>query len=144
MAFNLKTLSILVCVTVIYSHSFGQQSDWQKATNWTLYNIQGKSGWRVPIDSMHLLDHKSLNVDSMRQFLTHTNIITNESAPVWMGTHFTTCILNGKLRKVEISTYGGFFYDEIDKKYYEIEADSRNYWLEYLAKSGAELQSRSK
>jgi hypothetical protein len=139
-----KTIIIILFLTVSHFCSFAQQTAWRKTANWTIYDIQGRNGWQVPIDSLRFFRHKSLNPDSMQRFLAHTNLIIMEEAPVWMGAHFASCILNNKMHKLEISTYGGFFYDETDKKYYELSVDLRNDWLGYLAESGASLQSTGK
>jgi hypothetical protein len=139
---KLKAFFIILLLAVSHFYSFGQQTDWRKTTNWTLYNIQGRNGWQIPADSLFFFSHKSLNNDTMQRFLAHTSPIISADAPVWMGTHFASCTFNNKMHKLEISTYGGFFYDETDKKYYELSAALRNGWLEYLAESGAVLQSK--
>jgi hypothetical protein len=108
-----------------------QQPDWQKATNWTIYNIQGKNIWKLPLDSLDLYIHQSLNVDTMKTYLAKVSAISPHGA-AWMGAYVTTCILDNKKRKVDISTYGGFFYDELQKKYFQIPVDLQKGWLDYL------------
>lgn len=48
-----------------------------------------------------------------------------------------------QLRKVLISTFGGFLYDEKTKRYYEIPGDSRDHWINYLYSKLAELSSKN-
>jgi hypothetical protein len=49
-----------------------------------------------------------------------------------MGGYIATCKLDGSLRKVELSNYGGFFYDEKTKVYYQIPAAKSEDWLSYI------------
>jgi len=69
----------------------------------------------------------------MRKFVRDVLPVPNDSTPVWMGAYVATCSLDGKEVKVEISTYGGFFYCEADREIYEIPAPLKNEWQDYIA-----------
>ena len=50
-----------------------------------------------------------------------------------MGYYVASCRLpNDTLIKVEISQYGGFFYAEKEKKYYQLTDGLKDSWLAYL------------
>lgn len=137
----MKSYLFISILLLLNSKAFSQQTNWQKATAWTLYDIQGKKIWKVPLDSLGSFPHKSLNSHSMESFLVKTTTIPPEKAPVWMGAYAATCVLDNKKRKVDISVYAGFFYDEVEKKYYQIPSDIQQDWLNYLSDVAASLQS---
>jgi hypothetical protein len=128
----MKTSNIILCILLFSARSFAQGMHWEHATDWTVYNVQNKNIWALPIDSLELFNHKELNSDSMQIFLAKTTAISPKS-PVWMGAYVTTCILDHKKRKIEISTYGGFFYDDSAKQYYQLPLNVQKDWLNYLA-----------
>lgn len=59
-----------------------------------------------------------------------------------MGAYVTSCIVDHKMRKIDISSYGGFFYDETDKKYYGIQQQMQKEWLDYLAACAGSVPSQ--
>ena len=111
------------------------QVRWAKTTEWTLYAFEGNDQFKVPIDSLYNLDTLTLNQDSMASYLNSAEI-KHPSAPlVWMGGYIATCRLNDAVRKVEISNYGGFFFDEKTKTYYHIAPDKTESWNSYLQRA---------
>ena len=137
----MKHYLFIFIMFLLTSKLFGQGANWQKATAWTLYDLQGKKPWKIPFDSLGSFSHKSLNSDSMQFFLAKTTTIPLEKAPVWMGAYAATCVLDNKKRKIDISVYAGFFYDEVEKQYYQIPSDIQQDWLNYLSDVAASLQS---
>jgi len=112
---------------------------WEKAETWKLYNV-GDRGLAVPWDSLGRCKSYELNVDSMRYFLDSASVLSRDIQPVWMGAFIATCTLSGESRKVDISYYAGFFYDEKSKCYYQIAKAKRNSWLNYLNSSLIAIQ----
>jgi hypothetical protein len=129
---NMKHLPFLLLLILPGLAALTQEPDWRKATHWTIYNVQGKSIWKLPIDSLDQYAHQPLNNDSMTTYLTNVSAISPHGA-AWMGVYVTTCVLDNKKRKVDVSAYGGFFYDELLKRYFEIPVDLRRGWYDYLA-----------
>ena len=68
----------------------------------------------------------------MHFYLAKVSIWPSNDPPVWMGAHVATYEINGLERKVEISLYGGFFYDEEAKIHYQIADDKIDRWTEFI------------
>ncbi|GGB01557.1 hypothetical protein GCM10011511_26090 [Puia dinghuensis] len=49
---------------------------------------------------------------------------------------------DGKEKKVEISDYGGFFYDEASELYYVIPRSISNEWMDYISTQVTLLRSK--
>lgn len=56
-----------------------------------------------------------------------------------MGGYLATYNLGGALRKVDISSYGGYFYDEKTGTYYQMPIEKIDAWLEFLRNSYTNL-----
>lgn len=124
-------------------HLFAQKVNWEEASNWKLYKIDEHIAFDYSIDSVRKLENIPLDRDSMIQFMAKADVWPKDKNAVWMGVYVATCDFPDKqTRKVEISVYGGFFYDDIERRYYEVTADKRNEWLEYFQNKSAELLSR--
>jgi hypothetical protein len=93
------------------------------------------------MESVCRLSNQTRKPSTCPGFLAGRRTIPAEKAPVWMGAYTATCILDNKKRKVDISVYAGFFYDELEKKYYQIPSDIQQDWLNYLSDFAASLQS---
>jgi hypothetical protein len=108
------------------------QLHWDKANDWTLYRYQGHRLFKIPLDSLNRYGSIVLNQDSMAVFLASVQTLRPKGPVAWMGGYIATCKLNGAVRKVELSNYGGFFYDEKTKAYYQIPAVKSEDWLSYI------------
>ncbi|HMH33653.1 MAG TPA: hypothetical protein VK543_11515 [Puia sp.] len=135
-------LIVLVLALFMESKSFCQTNIWQETSNWRIYNIKSKESFNYSLDTLSHFKNIRLNDDSMKVFLSNVSPIPIERIPVWMGFYIASCqTKNGTNLKLEISTYGGFFYNEKDKKYYELSPEMRIGWLNYFAESEVALQS---
>ncbi|HEV3411151.1 MAG TPA: hypothetical protein VG101_01680 [Puia sp.] len=108
------------------------QVRWENATKWTLYGYQGSRLFKIPIDSLKMLDTVQLNQDSVTSYLSSAKVVHPKEPFLWMGGYVTTCSLNGHLRKVEFSNYGNFFYDENEKHYYQLSSEKAESWLAFV------------
>ena len=95
----------------------------------------------MPVDSLSLFHHRDLNSDSMKLFLAGTKVLAAGKVPVWMGGFVTSCMFADRKRKLLISSYVGFFYDDQEKRYYQIPPDRQKQWLDYLADAAAGVSS---
>jgi hypothetical protein len=123
---------VLITSLVLSATVASCQLQWGKATNWTLYRYQGHRLFKIPLDSLRQYDSLALNQDSMAVFLNSAQTLHPEASVAWMGGYIATCKLNGIDRKVELSNYGGFFYDEKTRTYYKITEGKSEDWLFYL------------
>ncbi len=123
-------LILLVKAQFLYS----QNIDWNRTYNWRLYKINSRLGFGYSLDTLHNFKSIMLNNDTVQNYLQSVSVIPLEKTPVWMGAYIASCQLSdGTVRKIEIGKYGGFFFDEIEKKYYELPLTIRKEWLNYLS-----------
>lgn len=138
----LKYRLVLLLVLSTTVAGMAQPTVWQKASNWSLYNVGGAKFYRVSLDSLERYRHRHLNDDSMRMYLTQSVDLASDKAPMWMGAYVASCTIEHKKRKIDISSYGGFFYDETDKKYYSVPQNLQKDWLNYLADCAGSLSTQ--
>jgi hypothetical protein len=120
-----------------------QDIDWSQTTHWRIYNIHNKKDFGFSIDTLSHFNSVELSDDSMHSFLQRVTQLKDVQMPIWMGHFVATCMLkDGSARKVELSTYGGFFYDDKTKNYYEVPEEVRSQWHSYLSDSKASIPSR--
>jgi len=119
-----------------------QNENWREAKVWRIYAIRSRDAFTCSVDTLSLVPSLSLSVDSMKRLLANAVPMAEAKTPVWMGSYVSTCLFtNGTLKKIVISTYGGFFYDEMERKYYQLPPDLRAEWLNYLSDCAANLRS---
>lgn len=138
----MKTTLALLMGILFASICRSQQPAWQQSAQWTIYNVHGAKFYKIAADSLDHYTSRPLNDDSMRIFLSHSSIIPSDKAPVWMGAYVTSCTIDHKKRKIDISTYGGFFFDETEKKFYSVSENIQKDWLNYLAGCAGALSSK--
>jgi len=108
------------------------QVQWSTATNWKLYRIEGHGLFKMQIDSLRNLGSAALSQDSVGFYLTGAEKLHPKEDLVWMGGYVATCNVGGKLKKVEISDYGGWFFEDATRTYYQIPAENSAKWNAYL------------
>jgi hypothetical protein len=123
---------ILLSLAFLCFYCANGQVVWKNGTNWRLYKIQGPEIFSIPIDTLTRIKSYTLSTDSMRDFLYSLDTVPSEVQPTWMGEFLVTCVLNGQIRKIEVSVYGGFFYDQTAKRYFQLPANKKNDWLSYI------------
>jgi hypothetical protein len=107
--------------------------NWSNTNDWKLYYIHSKRGYTFSIDTLINFKSVSLDQDSMMAFLHKVTEIPRETPPSWMGYYVASCRLaDGTLVKIEISQYGRFFYEEREKRYYELADNVQSDWHSYL------------
>jgi len=133
---------ILLTALAFVVSSRAQAPAWQQSSEWTLYNVHGAKFYKIAQDSLDKYNKRSLNDDSMRAFLTHSSVMPSEKAPMWMGAYVASCTIDHRRRKIDISSYGGFFFDEAEKKYYSVPQEMQKEWLNYLAECAGSIPSQ--
>jgi len=124
-------IQIVVCL-LLSSALASCDVHWGKASDWTLYGYQGSRMFKIPLDSLNSYDTLKLNQDTVTSYLAATRTLDSKDQSIWMGGYITTCKLNGKLRKIDFSNYGNFFYDEKSKTYYQLSVTKSEDWNAYL------------
>ena len=114
---------------------------WAATKEWRLYYVPSKRAFSYPIDTLKAFRSVSLNQDSMKLFLKNVTEIPTERTPVWMGYYVATCKLPDDTSiKMEISQYGRFFYEEKEKRYYQLAEDVQDSWQSYLTVKWLQLE----
>jgi len=110
----------------------GQDIDWQKTSDWKMYKVNDDGGLGFSVDSLRRLPFVQIKGDSILNFIKQAEIWPKEKTSIWMGAYYVTCQLDGSIRKIDISVYGGFFYEELTHRYYQIPDYLRNGWMSWL------------
>ena len=126
----IKALVTMVLIAQSQPGVYGQVV-WKKAQNWKVYNV-GDLSFAISLDSLKGKKYRQLNTDSMKYFLDSVTLLPNNIQPGWMGVYLTSCVIEGEIRKVLISYYAGFFYDEKSRRYYQLPASKKDDWRNYL------------
>src|ERR1700681_881846 len=128
----MKTLiSILVLISI--QNSLTQEIHWDKTKNWKLYDIHDDNAFQYSLDTLKHFKCLKLDDSTMHNYLKQAVTWPKEKKSLWMGLYVTTCeIENGKTRKIDISVYGGFFFDEKEKTYYALPTAIKDDWLQYI------------
>ncbi len=141
----MKYLIILITLlTGFTSHQpspHPSQINWDSTRNWKIYKLNKfNQVFNIPVDSLQYLSSRRLNDDTMHLMLSgSTNL--GATSPLWMGCYMASCQTStGKIQKIVISVYGGFFFSPADHTYYQIGADIQKDWLEYLSQSYGNIQ----
>src|ERR1700749_38523 len=117
-------------ITILIFYHYQGQINWEKTNHWRLYKIKESVQFSISADSLFLFKNYQLQADSMVYFLRSADSIPANARPVWMGGAIATCLYNGKIRKILISSYGGFFYDQSSDKFFQLSDQVRDKWLE--------------
>jgi hypothetical protein len=137
---NILQLLLLLGSTLSNIESSRAQTPaWQHSSDWTLYNLGGKKFYKVKLDSLSFYNHRPLDDDSMHNFLAHSSALVSDQAPLWMGAFVASCMIDNKMHKIDISSYGTFFFDETDKKYFSVTQGVQKDWLKYFANSAGSI-----
>jgi hypothetical protein len=137
-----RLIYILLASAPIASYSQSAPSaNWADSKNWKIYYVTKHGGSAYSLDSLQTLKQVPLNPDTIRQFLKTATEMPMERQPVFMGYYVASCQLsNGTLIKIEISQYGAFFYDDSQKKYYQLADGLQRDWLAYLTDKWRQLE----
>jgi hypothetical protein len=123
----------LILAFIVLNTTFAQaQVNWQETTDWKIYNPRSLNIFTMPVDSLIYLRSRALAGDSVRQFLDSVKALPSGVRPAWMGGFLVSCFFHGGMRKIEVSSYGGFFYDQVSKKYFQLPAEKKDMWFTYL------------
>jgi hypothetical protein len=130
---KIKYLIILFVQILLVELCQCQEINWKTTRNWKFYNILDRAGMKVSPDSLQYIKYIELNQDTMRTFLESATIWPIDKYSVWMGDYVVSCESDDKkFRKIIISTYGGFLYDYLSKRYYQISNEYTKSWLAFL------------
>ena len=129
----------------IVTKCLSQNINWKDAKNWKLYDLRNGSAFNYSVDTLKNFKSADLDYDTMHTFLSDVIEWPKSKSSLWMGLYVVTCELPlGEIRKIEISVYGGFFYDDLTKKYFQLPLSVRNNWLDYFSANSIRLSHLTK
>jgi hypothetical protein len=134
-------LCMIVCLQFIVLLSCGQVQ-WTQSSDWTIYQTQAHDIFKVPPDSLSSLDTLRLNKDTVESYFSSLELMHPKAPVAWMGGYIATCKIDGIRRKIELSNYGGFLYDEKTSAFYRVSKDKIDAWNDYLQSSYLTLLKR--
>ena len=113
------------------------QVDWSNTSDWRLYKANSDNGGQFNAQSSDTGYFIGLRPDSVQYFLTGFKIIPADRSDgiMWQGDFYASCKMDGHIRFLRISRYGGFFLDLKSNLYYEIPMEKRAEWHLFLTKS---------
>ena len=127
-----KLLSFLALI-LICTAARTQPVDWQKTRHWMIYNYFNFKALSLPFDSIKGYKTVSLDDDYLRGMLAGADTMRGVTKNImWMGLFTLSYQLDNETRKVEVSQYGGFFYDDKSKRYYQVDKEVQDEWLSYF------------
>jgi len=117
-------------------HTHAQAPEWSRTKNWKLYAGESQQVFSYPVDTLKNLRYRPLDQDSLQHFIDKAFVLSTDRTPTWMGSYLASYESpNGKTNKVEISIYGGFFYDQSSGKHYQLPRELTNGWLNYIVEN---------
>lgn len=137
----MRNLFLLFAFSLSTYFLYSQTIDWKKTNNWRLYEVNSRQAFSIKSDSLKYM--KSIEADHklVKDFLAKTHPLQNGKEAVWMGAYLVSYQLaDGKPRKLIVSTYGGFMFDECTKTFWELPAFLRDDWREYWEELSGRLR----
>jgi len=127
---------VLVLISIfLWNLTVGQPMPFKMAKHWKLYDITSGNLFQYSIDTLKNFAYYDLDDDTMRGYISEVSALPSDDPPRWMGAHIATYELDGAIKKVEVSLYGGFFYDESSRKHYQLPDNKIDDWLSYIRRS---------
>jgi hypothetical protein len=136
-----RCLSIFIALFCHVSVS-GQDSLQFEGNLWKLYKIPAKAGMSISMDRLKTYKNVNLNADTVLSFLNDASLWPKDKYAMWMGAFIVSMGYdNDHTRKIIVSSYGGFLYDDLTKRYYEVAEEKRKEWYDFLNASAAKLDA---
>jgi hypothetical protein len=137
----MKRALFTLYILFLADQAFCQAINWNETKNWKLYEVFDRIALNYSLDSIDRIRSIPLNNDTVQMFLSNSQVWPKDKSSTWMSAYLSTYELDGKMRKIAISSYGGFFYDYGTKQYYQIEDDLIKDWLAYLLNKSISLMT---
>jgi hypothetical protein len=126
-------LVLIIALSLLFFSGQAQEIKWSSTRDWKLYNLKGHGVFNYSVDTLINFKSYTLNQDSIIALIKNVTVISVEKQPIWMGAYVGSFEYEGQKVKIEISYYGGFFYSEKDRKYYELSKELAKEWSDYFS-----------
>jgi len=128
---------------LMYLHVYTQTLDWQQTSHWKVYKIHRSGSLNLPVDSLQQYPHMDLGDDSVHYYVKGIKMLPKDQTAAWMGEYIATYEFGQRIRKIDISVYGGFFFDEVSKQYFELLEPLREDWLAFLRRTLEQMSNKA-
>lgn len=137
---------LILFISILFvTKCFSQDINWKDAKNWRLYDLRDGSAFNYSLDTLKNFKSIQLDYDTMHIFLSDVVEWPKNKSSLWMGLYVATCELpEREIQKIEISVYGGFFYDDLTKSYFQLPSSDRDDWLDYFSSNSRRLSQLTK
>jgi len=130
----MKIASLFLFLHLGLAACHAQPQSWPTTKSWKVYASSGPEVFKVPVDSLPAIPSKLLDRDTVQFYLSKMQIVPDDRKPTWMGAWLASYeSADGKLRKVEIGAYGGYFYDVSSEKYYSLPRNLILRWQRFIS-----------
>jgi hypothetical protein len=124
--------TFLAIIIVFSTFNAVAQLDWSKSSHWKIYKVPEPLIFKVPVDSLPQINSQTLQQDSMMMYIGTSTILPDSIKPIWMGGWVATYEFGDQVHKIEISSYGAFFYDQSTNRFYQIPIGLKEEWMTYI------------
>jgi hypothetical protein len=128
----LKMKASVLLFTILVCGHCNAQLGWKESSVWDIYNIADRLILSVPVDSLSNCSHRNLDLDTMQNFMALATKFGDSVRPMWMGGFLLSYEYKGKMFEMQISSYGGFFFDQRLNHYYVVPKHVAERLLAYL------------
>ena len=129
----MKQLIFLISFTLTTFFCRSQTIDWSTTRNWKIYALNTKAAYSYPVDTLSNFKNVRMNDSAVISFLTKSVIWPKGKGATWMGLYISSYeAADKKLRKIVISSYGGFLFEQDSRRYYELPENLRQSWNDFL------------
>jgi hypothetical protein len=140
----MKRALFTLYILFLGNQAFCQAINWNETKNWKLYSVFANEALNYSLDSIDRIISIPLSNDTIQIFLSNCEAWPKDKSSFWMSAYLCTYELGGKMRKITISNYGGFFFDYETKQYYQIKEELKDEWLSYFLNKGKNLMAQLK
>jgi hypothetical protein len=129
----MKAHFMLIFIMPVFYSCKGQPPDWSNSSHWKIYKGEGMQVFDYSTKTMDTLPHVDFDNDSIQYYLKQATPIPKDHTPLWMGAWLASYeSIDGKTHKVELSSYGVFFYDQASESYYAVPRELSRPWQNFL------------
>ncbi|HLZ88137.1 MAG TPA: hypothetical protein VKQ52_12875 [Puia sp.] len=132
----MKIMCLVFMIGLTFHSCKAQLQTWSSTRNWKLYPGEGQTVFQFPVDSLKNTRNTLLNQDSIQFYLEKMQPIPPERTPTWMGAYLASYeSSDGRVNKVEVGAYGGYFYDVSSDKYFYLPRPFIRPWQKFITRN---------
>jgi hypothetical protein len=129
----MKWLLILILIFQASMSAKAQEVDWSKTRNWKIYALNNNEAYFYSVDTLYNFKNARMDDSSVTSYLSHAIPWSKGKSGTWMGLYIASYETpDRQIRKVVISSYGGFLFDSWSRRYYELPKELRKSWNDFI------------